>query len=433
VFAERLGSPLDASLVVRNEAGAVLTQVEDSPGSLDPVLDYAVPAGVTAVLVGVVDAQGRGGPLAIYRLAVEPQSSDGEKKSFRLVTSAQRVALPVGGRGVLPVLVERRGYQGSITLSAQGLPPGVTAEGVVIPAGADGTLVTLRREGSSGDVAVTTWHGRGEGGPEHAVVVKGHPLERLQPWLATELPVAPTTAKAADFQVDWRGLSADAGLVPAGKLTLPVKLTRPASPSAVRLTLLTSQLAPLINNQPDPNKSLRQEKPVEMAANATDGEVTLLLPPELPSPVYDVTVHAELLSADKRSVLASAYTPVRRLAVRPSLVLTVDGTGRIEAKLDPKAGATVPVKGKVERREGLTGDVALTLTGLPAGARADPVTVKAGATEFTVNVVLPPTIPAGEVSGLQLAATAVADPKQPNVRVRSREVELTLVVRASQP
>ena len=43
VFAERLGSPLDAALVVRNEPGADLARVEDGPGTLDPVLEYAVP------------------------------------------------------------------------------------------------------------------------------------------------------------------------------------------------------------------------------------------------------------------------------------------------------------------------------------------------------------------------------------------------------
>jgi len=427
VFAERLGSPLDASLVVRNDVGAVLAQVEDSPGSLDPILEYAVPDKVTAILVGVVDAQGRAGPKAVYRLTVEPQPS-AERKTFLLHTPVQRVSVPVGGRSVLPIHVERRGYEGSITLLVAGLPPGMKLEGATIPAGADGTLVTVVRDATPGDAVLTTWHGRAEDGQEQTVVVKGHPLEKLQPWLATELPVAPTVAKAVDFQVDWRGLPADAGLVPAGKLALPIKLTRPKSPSVVRLSLVTSQLPPLVNNQPDPNKALRQEKPVEMAATALDGEVTLLVPPEMTSPGYDVTVEAELLSADKRTVLATAYAPVKRLAVRPSLIVKVDGTGRIQAKLDPKTGATVPVKGKVERREGLTGDVTLTLTGLPAGARADPVTVKAGVNDFTINVILPLTVPAGEVKGLKLAGTAVADAKQPNVRVKSREVEVTLVV-----
>jgi hypothetical protein len=426
VFAERLGSPLDLSLVVRNEAGVALAQVEDSPGSLDPALEYAVPDKVTAVIVGVVDAQGRGGPKGVYRLSVEPQSA-AEHKTFRLVTPVQRVSLPVGGRNVVPVLVERHGHPGSIILSADALPRGVRLEGAAIPAGADGTLVTVVRDAAPSEAVLTTWRGRGEDDQEQTVVVKGHPLERLQPWLATELPVAPTTALAAEFQVDWRGLPADAGLVPAGKLALPVKLTRPKSPSMVRLTLVTSQSPPLVNNQPDLNKTLRQEKPVEVAANAVDSELTLLVPGELSGPGYDVTVQADLLAADKRAVLATAFTPVKRLAVRQSLILTVEGTGRIEVKLDPKTGATVPVKGKVERREGLTGDVALTLIGLPPGARADAVTVKAGTSEFTINVVLPPNVLPGEIKGLKLFGTAASDPKQPNVRVSSRVVEVTVV------
>jgi hypothetical protein len=428
VIAERLGSPLDASLVVRNEMGAALAQVDDSPGSLDPVLEYTVPDKVTAVVVGVIDAQGRGGAKAVYRLTVEPHSAATELRTFHLSTPVQHIAIPIGGRSVLPIHVERRGYLGSITLSANGLPPGVKLEGNTIPAEADGALVTLIRDATAGDAAITTWRGRAEVGQEQTVVVKGHPLEQLQPWLATELPVAPTIAKADEFQIAWRNLPADAGLVPAAKLALPIKVTRPKSAFVVRLTVLTSQLPPLVNNQPDQNKALRQEKPVELPATATDGEVTLLVPPELTSPGYDVTVQAELLSADKRTALATAYAPVTRLAVRPSLIVKLDGNGRIEAKLDAKTGATVPIKGKVERREGLTGDVTLTLTGLPPGARADAVTVKAGVSDFTMNVILPVGFLAGEYRALKLSGTAVADPKQPNVRVRSRDVELTLVV-----
>ena len=61
-----------------------------------------------------------------------------------------------------------------------------------------------------------------------------------------------------------------------------------------------------MNNQPDPAKALRQEKPIEVAVNVPNGDVTLLVPPELSAPVYDVTVQAELLAADKK-VLATTY------------------------------------------------------------------------------------------------------------------------------
>src|SRR5262249_58488684 len=95
-------------------------------------------------------------------------------------------------------------------------------------------------------------------------------LARLQPWLGSEIALAATTAKAADLQIDWRGLPADAGLVPASKLALPVKVTKPAGNAIVRLTLMTSQLRPLVNGATDPNQSLRLEKPVELPATPAD-------------------------------------------------------------------------------------------------------------------------------------------------------------------
>jgi hypothetical protein len=426
VFAERIGSPLDAALVVRNDKGDQLARAEDSPGTLDPVLEFAVPEKVTSIIVGVVDAQGRGGPHGIYRLVVQPQTSAANKGTFKLLTSGQRVSLPVGGHLVIPVFVERQGYQGKIDLTAS-WPAGVKVTGAMIPEGADGTLVTL--EGAAAfDALITHWHGRSVDGTEEVVVVKGHPLQRLQPWLATEIALAPSDAKP-DLLVDWRNLPADGKLIPGSKLVLPIKAARSNEKTTVKLTLLTSQVTPLVNNQPDPNKALRQEKPVELPVKVADGEVTVLVPVELSAPVYAVTVQAELLAADKK-VLATAYAPVRHLVVRLPLVVKLIGPDRIEAALDPKKGTTLKIQGRIERLEGMKGDVALALTGLPAGIKADAVTVKADATDFTLNVVLPPTVGPGEIKGLKLSGSFAPDAKQPNVRVRSREVDVTLVVLA---
>jgi hypothetical protein len=426
VFAERIGSPVDASLVIRNDAGAVLAQAEDSPRTLDPVLEYAVPDKVTSVVVGVVDASGRGGPRAVYRLTVDPVTAEG-RGDFRLTTPAQRLTLPAGGRVVVPVFADRRGYAGKIDVVAEGLPAGVKLEGATIATGADGALVTVTA-GNLPAAAVTNWKGRGAGGQVGDVVLKGHPLERLQPWLASELAVAPSSAKA-DFAVDWKNLPADAGLSPAGKLALPVTVKRldPAAP--VRLVLLTSQAPPLTNNQPDPNRALRAEKPVELAAKASDGELPLVIPVELPADSYQIAVQAELLSADKQKVLATAVTPVRTLAVKLPVAVKVD-VPKIEAKLDAK-GAMIEVKGTAERLNGFAGDVAVSLAGLPPGVPVPPaVTVKAGETKFAIKLALPVATPPGEVT-LKLSATAAPDPKQPNVRVKARDVSVVLNVVAA--
>ncbi len=353
------------------------------------------------------------------------------KPDFQLSTAVQKIHLPVGGRAVVPVWIDRRGYAGIVELAASGLPAGFKLDGAVIPDGTDGTLVTIDRGQVPGEAALTTWHGRSADGTERPVAITGYMLlHRLQPWLAAEIALAPLTAQAAEFQVDWPALATDAGLVPAGKLTLPVKLTRPAGDPVVRLTLMTSQPPLLVNGQPDPNRALRQEKPIEVAANINDGEIVLLLPPELPAPVYDLTIQAELLKTDKQTVLARAYTPVRRLPVRMPIVVQLANAPLVEAQLDAQKGATVMIPGKVERREGLTGDIVLAVTGLPAGAQAAAVTVKADATDFVVSVVLPPNVAAGEYKGLKLSGSGIPDPKLPNIRVKSRDVEFALTVKA---
>lgn len=429
VQAERLGAPLDVALVVRNAAGGEVARAEDGPNTLDPVLDYTVPADAKTIVVGVVDGQGRGGPRGIYRLVVTPLPA--KKADLALLTTTQRLSVPAGGAAVFHVGIDRGAYAGAVELRADGLPAGFAVENATIPPGADGTLVTLRRsDGLSGKTAagVTTWRGKADDGDARPVVVKGHPLDRLQPWLATEVAVAPTQDKAADFAIDYRGLADDAGLVPAGKLAVPFKLTRPAADkSVVRVTLLTSQLGPLATPPADPNTQLRLEKAIEVPATTTEGDASVIVPPTLTAPVYDLTLKAELLTADKQKVLATAFAPVRRMALRPPLVLEV-AAPRVEAKRDPKANVTVEIAGKLERREGATGDVQLTLTGLPPGIPAVPVTtVKADATTFAIKVTVPPNQPVGETP-LKLSGTIAASPPQANVRVRSREVDLTLAV-----
>ncbi len=423
VFAERLGSRFDAALVIRNDTGAVVAQAEDSPGTLDPALEYTVPDKVTQVTVCVVDVQGAAAPRGIYRLTVDPVKGEG-LGDFRLTTPLQRLNISASGRAVVPVFVERRGFAGKIDVSAEGLPAGVKLEGTGISPDTDGALVTVTAPADF-PVGLVAWKGRG-GADERAVSIKGHPLEKLQPWLATEFALSPTSTKADDFSIDWKALPPDAGLAPAGKLALPVKLTRTDVAAPVRLTLLTSQAPVLVNNQPDPNRTIRVEKPTELGAKVSEGELPILLPPELPADTYQIAVLAELLTADKQRVLASAVTPVRALPVKLPVALKLASLPT-DAKLDAKTGATLELKGTVERLNGFAGDVSVTLTGLPAGVPAPAaLTVKAGETAFVFKIALPPTTPAGEAR-LKFGATAT-DPKQPNVRVKGRDVEATLKI-----
>ena len=426
VFAERLGSVLDTALIVRNDKGGQLARGEDSPGSLDPVLEYKVPAKVTSILVAVADVLGQG--KGIYRLVVDPQSPTSTENDFSLTTTQPTITLAESSVFVVPVLVERNGYQGKIDLALKA-PPGVKLSGTTIPENADGALVTLERGKSPVEALITSWHGKADDGSERVAMVKDYPLEKLQPWLATEIAVAASDAKAEVFTIDWNNFATDTRLLPGTKLKLPVKVMHTNEKTTVRLTLLTSQLPPLLNNnQPDPKKTLRQEKAVTLPAKKNEGEVVLLVPVEMSSPVYDVALKAELLTGNK--VLATTFTKVQKLAVQIPVVVKLKGSNRIEAKLENKKATVLKLEGIIERDKGLKTDVVVKLTGLPAGAKTADVKVKPDAKDFTVNVTLPANIKAGDYKGLKLTANYAPNPKQANVRVNCKDVDLTLVLKA---
>jgi hypothetical protein len=228
-------------------------------------------------------------------------------------------------------------------------------------------------------------------------------------------------------------LPSDASLALGGKLTLPFQVTRPEGQAGpVRLTLLTSYEPPKVNGRPDPNRSLRAEAAVELAADKDAGELKVIVPAGLPTTAHDVALQAELLSADKKNVLMTACTTVRRLGVTNPLVLELAGP-RFEATLDPKSGATVKLNGKIERKAGLAGDVTITAAGLPAGIRAAPVVVKADAVDFELPIAFPASYTAGEVAGIKLSASVVPDARVPQAIVRTGEVEVTLVLKAAEP
>ena len=235
---------------------------------------------------------------------------------------------------MIPVVLDRQGYAGKIDLTAN-LPRGLRLEGSQIAEGASGVLVTIERGNGPFEPFITALQGKNEHDIEQTVLLKGHPLERLQPWLAAEIAVVPSSVTAKDFTVDWGELPKDAALYLAGKLVLPVKAVRADPNTIVKISLLTSQV---FDAKPDPKRSLRLEKAVELAANTENGEVTILVPAELPALFYDVTVKAELFAADKKTVLATTFLPVRRLPVLPPLTVHLKGTNRIETTIDSERG-----------------------------------------------------------------------------------------------
>lgn len=138
LVARRAGSPLCGVLTVADAAGKELAKAEPADATADPTLTFAPPADGTYTVRVAERFRSRGGPAFTYRLKVTPEAAPGVvlklpiDNNTKLPTDA--LSIPRGGSVKLKVVVERTGgFAGPVELTAEGLPPGLTAKSVTIP------------------------------------------------------------------------------------------------------------------------------------------------------------------------------------------------------------------------------------------------------------------------------------------------------------
>ncbi|QDU98203.1 hypothetical protein [Lignipirellula cremea] len=156
-------------------------------------------------------------------------------------------------------------------------------------------------------------------------------------------------------------------------------------------------------------KKAAADKAAEEAAAAANNTlpVPILAPGDLTASAYQLAFKAELLSRDKRQVLATAYTPiVRHAAINPLAIEPAETS--YEAQL-AASGAVVKVAGKVLQSDGMKGDITVTLEGLPAGVPVPRVIVKADQTDFEFDVRFPASHMPGELTDVRLTASGKYD------------------------
>ncbi len=483
VLAEQLGSPIDAVLEVRNKDGGVLASNDDSAASTDPRLEYTVPANVDTLVVAVRDSLDVASPHAIYRLVIN--NIEKPVPSVTVTAKSDVANIASGETAVLEVNVARRGFDAPLQLNLGSLPAGVTATGTEIPANSSGTLLTLTGSGEAINQVVTTLQAKSADGTIAARVRTDAPLDDRTPlWLREQIAVSIGPKSMTPFQVDWAEAQAMAQLPLMSKSTIPVKFVRPTGMlGPLRLTILTSQLEPRVNNQPNAALTLRPERVVEVpiaptvqaaamalktaetqlaegikqaaaaqgdaktAADAkvadlnskkvaaeaalkdaeskapTTSELSLIVPSVLTESSCDIVIKAEQLNPERNTVLRTAFSPVRRLPVLNPLVVQLSGSTTIEQTLDAKSGAIVKLTGKLDRQAGFKGDVSLTVAGQPGGVAITNATVKADQSDFAMEIRFPANFAAGEVKGLKLVASGPPDPLSGNQPVRT-EVDL---------
>jgi hypothetical protein len=313
VLAERAGSMLDGVLVLRDEKGTQLVRSDDQPNTLDPGMEYTVPANVTTLVAVVSDVQGRGGREYVYRLSVTPSA----QPDFSLALLEDRQQVPRNGAAVIRVKATRTGYNGPIKVTLPGLPDGITVANDMIPEAVNETLLFLTvkpgAKVTQGVVPQVIGESTNPKVPlRRAALPPETPLTKALPAFRREYGVA--IIESDVIGVNWE--TAFDRLPIGGNIAAKVKVTRtPEAKGTIRLTLLTNQVVPKTKagNMDDVNRAIRLEGTPTIPGILTVGEIKILVPADLPPMGYDVAIRAEMLAADGRTVTASAVTPVRRL------------------------------------------------------------------------------------------------------------------------
>jgi hypothetical protein len=339
----------------------------------DPSLDLTIPGGNDQITLVVRDLENRGGIGFSYRIVVEPLSPD-----FELLANESQVSVPRGGTASIGVTILRKGFSGPVTVTVADLPAGLSVRPAIIGPGlATGALTVSASTDASFPAVPLKLVARAQG--------TDGPFERL----ATKSVVYAQQGIVPMCSIDHFGLIAAPALAPpviletpqapievphGSSATIPVKVVRTkGADAALAITALPLPAGLAVPNARIAEKAAEGKITVNAAVAAPLGTSTLVL-----------QAKAKLGGADRVLDL-----PAVTLAVVPPASLELAA-----AQLEIKQGATVELKGKITRKGAFDAPVTVKINGLPAGLKADPVTVAGKDSNFVIKVIAEAKAPA---------------------------------------
>jgi hypothetical protein len=376
VEAGRLGSALDGVMRVLDSKGAQIATGDDSPLKVpnpppntppftqpDPEFEFTAPAGQSHVVMFINDISRRGGLGYHYRVLVEKALPD-----FTLSLGAPQAVVPGGQTVLVPFTVDRaRGYAGPIQVEVVAPPAGLKFRNGHLPAGAvAGTLSLSLDPGAALPPTILNIVGKGDGD----LVV----------------PASNETVFASQGPLPVNVVKQD-GLMIAAGLPAPVGLTTPETPIEVAHGFEGAFPLKLERKEGgEPALDLTLVNPpagLTIAANKVPekaGEFGVTLKSGIETPIGQ-----HIVGLNAKGKLAGADQVVDAPVIRLNVVLPI-GLEGIPKEIAVKPGQKAELKGKLVRKPSMKAEVTLTLEGLPAGLKAEPVKLAPDAADFTFAI-----------------------------------------------
>lgn len=146
ITARRLGSPLDARLVLLDAEEHVIASSDDVEDKAEGLVTHHADSCIVtnlpetgAYVVRLEDLQGKGGNEYAYRLRIGREQPD-----FCLRMTPASLRIPQDGSAVITVhAIRKGGFNGSVQMALKDAPRGLTLDRAVIPEGATQAQITV--------------------------------------------------------------------------------------------------------------------------------------------------------------------------------------------------------------------------------------------------------------------------------------------------
>ncbi|MCS6852813.1 MAG: hypothetical protein NZ700_16770 [Gemmataceae bacterium] len=442
VVSDRRGAPTYMKVSIINPADKrVLADLEDIPDSLvpyrfltrtsDPPRFRFVPPADGPYLLQVRSQVGDtlAGPHHQYVVRLGPERPD-----FRLIVMASDPFLPDAlvlhqdGQQYLDVFVWRLDdYQGEITLTAEGLPPGVTCQPQVIGPGVRHAVLVLSAAADApewtGSIQVL---GRATIGGETVVrearpagMTWPVPRDQNQPQAIAvsrlERNVALAVRGKAPFKLDVG--TSELVVKPGEKANLPLKLARHwpelKVPVQVSDALNPPGGRPRQNNQPLPGININGNQPLTIAPDKSDGTVNLEVPANFAPGTYTIALRASAqvtfskdpMAKQKPNVTVAQASPPVTVRVIPRELAKLSAANPAPAKLGGETELIV----KVARLYNYAGEFKVQVILPPdlKGVSAEEATLAPGQEEARIKIKVAPDAATGTRNGLVVRASTL--------------------------
>jgi hypothetical protein len=379
-------SPAEVDMVLKNAAGAQVAEANpQAPPPTDQRIDFTAPADGDYVLA-VNSLTGQAGPSEVYRITVVPHEPD-----FSVSLPIDRYDIAQAGTAQVTVQVARADYGGPVELSVTG-PPGITGQGVVAAGQPAGNLVLhARRDLPMGAYPLTI---------QGKATVNGKPVLRYAGVGAVvsqelgNLPYPPLTlvhqigigvTEKAPFALLARFDRPEA--LRGGPVPLTITATRVAGFTeeiALSAAGLPPNAAPALKNIAKGQKDVKGQ--LNAAVNAPLGRFPITV-------VGKVNYHGQEFHVAAEPA-ALVLVPPFELQVPPSPSVAPGGTLKLSVK--------------AVRKGGYEGPVVLEVRNLPAGIKAEKVTLPPKKSAIDIELKCPPNQPLGKKADVNVLGTATA-------------------------